>query len=307
MKRWLAGVVAVVLAVAFLGGSVLAAEKFVLQKYPDLKIGFTTTNFLQALPVSLDNAKVMVDFAYSNGFPWIEVRDPSASLTLSECMELAAYAKARGIEIGYAAQIGLLDAAFWEIMSRAVPNAAVFEGPKTIRSLAFGNEFNLDPKKQAWNLDELYKLVKTANRTANLAKANGLQYVVEHAMEVLKGDGMAAFGFTEFLANTNSNVKWQMDIANFFAVSRVVTKPEDAKAFLEKNVGRLGYAHLKSSSAEHKTTDILQENELPIAPVLEILAKNKVNYLAIELTQKKGFDECAANLMKSIDFLKKNY
>ena len=183
-----------------------------------------------------------------NGFPWIEFRDPSASLTLSECKELAAYAKARGVEIGYAAQIGLLDPAFWEIMSRAVPNAAVFEGPKTVRSLAFGNEFNLDPKKQAWNLDELYKVVKTANRVGNMAKASGLQYVAEHAMEMLKGDGMANFGFTEFLANTNSNVKWQMDIANFFAVSRVVTKPEDAKAFLEKNVGRLGYSHLKSSS-----------------------------------------------------------
>jgi sugar phosphate isomerase/epimerase len=140
-----------------------------------------------------------------------------------------------------------------------------------------------------------------------MAKAAGLQYVAEHAGEALKGDGMAAFGFTEFLANVNSNVKWQMDIANFFAVSRVVTKPEDAKAFLEKNVGRLGYTHLKSSSPDHKTTDVLQENELPIAPVLEILAKNKVNYIAIELTQKKGFDECAANLMKSIDFLKKNY
>jgi sugar phosphate isomerase/epimerase len=307
MKRWLAALAVLVLAVAFLGGSALAAEKFVLAKYPNLKIGFTTTNFLQALPVSLDNAKVMVDYAYSNGFPWIELRDPAANLTLAQCKELAAYAKARGIEIGYAAQIGLLDATFWEIMSRAVPNAAVFEGPKTVRSLAFGNEFNLDPKKQAWNLDELYRLVKTANRAGNMAKGAGLQYVAEHAGEVLKGDGMANFGFTEFLANVNSNVKWQMDIANFFAVSRVVTKPEDAKAFLEKNVGRLGYTHLKSSSPDHKTTDVLQENELPIAPVLEILAKNKINYIAIELTQKKTFDECAGNLVKSIDFLKKNY
>ncbi len=260
MKRWLTVVAVLILAVAFLGSSVLAAEKLVLKKYPDLKIGFTTTNFLQALPVSLTYAKAMVDFAYSNGFPWIELRDPTAKLTLAECKEIAAYAKARGVEVGYAAQIGLLDAAFWEIMSRAVPNAAVFEGPKTVRSLAFGNEFNLDPKKQGWTLSELYKLVKNANKAGNLAKGSGLQYVAEHAMETLKGDGVTTFGFTEFLANTNSNVQWQMDIANFFAVSRVVPKPEDARAFLEKNVGRLGYSHLKSSSPEHKTTDVLQEN-----------------------------------------------
>jgi sugar phosphate isomerase/epimerase len=307
MKKYLAVAAALMLAIVFMGGTVLAAEKIVLQKYPDLKIGFTTTNFLQALPVSLNNAKVMIDFAYSNGFPWIELRDPTAKLTLAECKEIAAYAKARGVEVGYAAQIGLLDATFWEIMSRAVPNAAAFEGPKTVRSLAFGNEFNLDPKKVAWNLDELYKIVKTANKAGNLAKGKGLQYVVEHATETLKGDGLAAFGFTEFLANTNSNVKWQMDIANFFAVSRVLPRPEDARAFLEKNVGRLGYAHLKSSSPEHKTTDVLQENELPIATVFDILSKIKVPYLAIELNQKKGFDECAGNLLKSIEFLKKNY
>ncbi|MCX5911798.1 MAG: hypothetical protein NTV04_07695, partial [Deltaproteobacteria bacterium] len=190
MKRWLAGVVAVVLAVAFLGGSVLAAEKFVLQKYPDLKLGFTTANFLQALPVSLDNAKVMVDFAYSNGFSWIELRDLTASLTLNECKEVAAYAKARGIEVAYAAQVGLLDSNYWEIFSRAVPNAAAFEGPRTVRSTAAGNEISLDTKRQGWNLDELYKAVKTANRAANMAKANGLQYVVEHAWEMLKGDGV---------------------------------------------------------------------------------------------------------------------
>lgn len=307
MKKSLAGAAALLLAVVFLSGSVLAAEKIVLQKYPGLKIGFTTANFLQALPVSLDNSKVAVDFAYSNGFSWIEIRDPNASLTLSECKELAAYAKARGIEMSYAVVIGLLDETYWEIISRAIPNAAVFEGPRTIRSTAGGSEFSLDSKKQGWNLNELYKAVKTANRAANMAKASGLQYVVEHAWEMLKGDGVSTFGFTELFANANSNLKWQMDMANFFATSRVVTKPEDAKAFLEKNVGRLGYSHLKSSSPEHKTTDVLQENELALAAIFDIIAKNKINYVAIELTQKKGFDECAANLMKSIDFLKKNY
>lgn len=307
MKRWFVIAGVLMMAAVILGSSAFAADKIVLKKYPDLKIGFTTTNFLQALPVTLNNVKVLIDFAAANGFPWVELRDPTAKLTLMECKELAAYAKARGVEVGYAAQIGILDTTFKEILSRAVVNAAVFSGPNTVRSLAFGNEFNLDPKKQGWNLNELHKIVKGANQTGNLAKTLGVQYVVEHAAEVLKGDGMTTFGFTEFLANTNSNVKWQMDIANFFAVCRVVTKPEDAKAFLEKNVGRLGYSHLKSSSPEHKTTDVLQENELPIATVFDILSKNKVPYLAIELNQKKAFDECTRNLLKSIDFLKANY
>jgi sugar phosphate isomerase/epimerase len=307
MKRWwvLMGILA--LTGVFLGSGVFAADTIVLKNYPGLKIGFTTQNFLQPLPVSLANAKVMVDFAAANGFSWIEYRDPSAKLTLKECTELAAYAKARNVEVAYAVQIGLLDPAFWEIFSRGVANAPVFEGPKTLRSLIAGGEFAPDPKKTGWNLGELARLVKTANQAANMAKSKGIQYVGENSSEVVKGDGMANFGATEFFANANSNVGWQMDMANFFAVCRVVTKPDDAKMFLEKHVGKLHYAHLKASSAEHKSTDILQENELALATIFDIMAKNKVNYIAIELNQKPGFEECANNLMKSIDFLKKNY
>jgi sugar phosphate isomerase/epimerase len=307
MKKWLALMGVLALTMAFFGSSVLAADMIALKKYPGLKIGFTTQNFLQPLPPSLDNAKVMVDFAAANGFAWIEYRDPSAKLTISECKELAAYAKARNVEVSYAVQIGLLDPAFWEIFYRGVANAPVFEGPKTFRTLLAGGEFAPDPKKTGWKLGELYKAVKTANQAANIAKSMGVQYVGENSSEVLKGDGLANFGTTEFFANANSNVGWQMDMANFFAVCRVVTKPEDAKAFLEKHVGKLYYSHLKSSSAEHKSTDVLQENELALETIFDILAKNKVNYIAIELNQKPGFEECANNLMKSIDFLKKNY
>jgi len=307
MKKCLVLMGVLALTTVFFGSSVLAADMIVLKKYPAIKIGFTTQNFLQPLPVSLDNAKVMVDFAAANGFPWIEYRDPSAKLTVKECKELAAYAKARNVEVAYAVQIGLLDPAFWEIFSRGVANAPVFEGPKTFRSLIAGGEFAPDPKKTGWSLGELFKLVKTANHAGNIAKSNGVQYVGENSSEVLKGDGMTNFGTTEFFANANSNVGWQMDMANFFSVCRVVAKPEDAKAFLEKHIGKLYYAHMKASSAEHKSTDVLQENELAFEKILDIMAKNKVNYIAIELNQKPGFEECANNLMKSIDFLKKNY
>lgn len=305
--KLLASITTLLLVVVFLGGSALAAEKIVLKKYPDLKIGFTTQNFLQPLPVSLENAKKMIGWASDQGFPWIELRDPSAKLTLNECKQLAAYAKEKKVEVGYAVQIGLLDAAFWEIFHRGVANAAVFDGPKTLRSLAAAGEFSVDPKKKAWTLSELYKAVKTANKAANIAKSMGVQYVTENAFEPIKGDGITSFGATEFYANANSNVGWQMDTANFFAVSRVYTKPEDAKAFLEKHIGKLYYTHLKSSSKEHKSTNVLEENELAIDTILGLLAKNKINYVAIELNQMPKLEDCQNNLMKSIEFLLKNY
>jgi len=226
---------------------------------------------------------------------------------LNECKQLAAYAKGKKLEVSYAAQVGILDPTFWEIFYRGVANAAVFGGPKTFRTLIAGAEFNPDPKKTAWNLNQLFKLVKKANMAANIAKSKGVQYVGENSTAALKGDGINSFGTTEFFANVNSNMGWQMDTANFFAGIRVLPRPEEAQAFLERNIGKLFYVHVKSSSKEHKSTDILEENELPFDVIFALLSKNKVNYLALELNQKPKLEDCQSNLMKSIEFLKKNY
>jgi len=297
----------VMLAVAFLVGSAFAQQKMVLKKYPEIKLGYTTTNFLKPLPVSLDNKKKLLDLAGELGCSWVEIRDPSASLTVDECKQLMAYAKSKNIEIGYALQVGLLDPAYWEIFTRGLPNAAVFEGPRTIRTLAAGPEFAGDPKKKYWTLAELYKAIQKANRAANMARAAGLKYVVENAFEALKGDGLTGFGLSEFIANANSNMFLQCDTANFFAVSRVVTKPEEAKAFMEKYAGRMPYIHIKASSSEHKVLPVLDQNELDFDTVFSILTKNKVRYAAIELTQPDTFEACANNLKKSFEYLVKNY
>ncbi len=299
--------VAVFLAIAFLAAGAWAQGKIALKKYPEIKLGFTTVNFLKPLPISLENKKKLVDLASELGLSWIEVRDPNAVLTPEECMQLAAYAKSKNIEIGYALGVGLLDSAYWEVFSRGLTNAKVFEGPRTIRTTAAGSEFGNDPKKTVWQLKELYKAVQVANRGANAARAAGLKYVCENAFEAIKGDGVTGFGLTEFFANVNSNLFFQFDTANFFVTSRVVTKPEDAQAFLEKYANRMPYVHIKSSSKEHKPTPVLTENELAFDTIFSILAKNKVRYGAIELPQQDTFEACTNNLKQSIEFLVKNY
>lgn len=289
-------------------GPLFSAEKqVVLNKYPQLKIGFTTTNFLKFLPVSLDNVKKMVDLASDMGFPWIELRDPSATLTYGECKQLAAYAENKKIEIGYALQVGLLDPTFWEIFSRGVANAKVFKGPRTIRTLAAGGEFGANPKKTAWNLDEFYKVVKRADKAGNMASTKGLRYVAENSFEVIKGDGLASFGLTEFFANANSNVYWQFDTANFFAVSRVYTPPEAARTFLEKHAKRMPYIHAKTSSPEHKALPYLTDNELDFGIIFEAMIKNKSYYVAIELVPGNTYEETVANHKKSVEYLLKKY
>jgi hypothetical protein len=98
IKKLLAVITIFVLGVAFVAARVESSEKkIVLKKYPDLKIGFTTQNFLKALPVSLENSQKLIDFASDQGFVWIELRDPSAALTLDECKQIAAYARGKKI------------------------------------------------------------------------------------------------------------------------------------------------------------------------------------------------------------------
>jgi sugar phosphate isomerase/epimerase len=218
-----------------------------------------------------------------------------------------AYAKSKNLELGYALQIGLLDPAYWEVFSRGLANAPLFQGPGTIRTLAAGPEFDRDPKKTTWTLSELHKAVKVANQAANLARAAGLKYVVENSFQALKGDGITGFGMTEFAANVNSNLFIQADVANFFAVSRVVPKPEEVKAFLEKYATRIPYIHVKASSNEHKVLPVLAQNELDFDTVFSIMTKNKIRYAAIELTQPDTFEACANNLKKSFEYLQNNY
>jgi sugar phosphate isomerase/epimerase len=303
-----ATIIILILSLVFLGGSAYSAEKkIVLNKYPDLKIGFTTANFLRALPVTLENTKKLIDFASDQGFTWIELRDPNGVLTLDECKQIADYARGKKIEIGYAMGVGLMDANFWEVFSRGLANAAVFDGPQTVRASCAGNEFNIDPKKTAWTLNELHRLVAVANKAANQAKALGLKYATENAFEVIKGDGITSFGITEFFANVNPNVGLEFDTGNFHCVSRVWTKPEDARAFLEKYMSKLVYIHLKTSSKEHKAQPVLTENELEFDIIFALMTKYKVPYVAIELTQAATIGECFDNHKKSVEYLMKNY
>ncbi len=303
MKRVLA-IAALILWVALLASSAVAADKIVLKKYPDLKIGLLNVNFIKQWPLGVESAKKVIDFASEQGFAWIEIRDPFATLTLPQAKELAAYAKQRGIEVAYGMNIGLLDPNFWEVFSRGLANAAVFEGPRTIRTAGPGLEFATNEKKTHWAFAELQKAVETANQAANLAKAFGLQYVAENGLEAIKGDGVSTFGTVELFGNANSNLGYQLDTGNFFCVSRVWTKPEDARAFIEKYAPRMGYMHLKTSSPEHKVQPVLGDNELDFDIIFAIASKAGRPYIAFELDQPATLEQAIENHKKSVEYLK---
>ena len=303
MKR-LVSILIVGLVVALVSGA-LAADRIVLPKYPEFKIGFLNVNFIKPWPLGMDNAKKSIDFANQHGFAWIELRDPVASLTLAQCKELAAYAKAKDVEVAYGMNIGLLDPNFWEVFSRGLANAGVFEGPRTIRTAGPGLEF-ANEKKTHWTFAELQRAVEVANQAGNLAKMMGLQYVAENGVEALKGDGVGTFGTVELFGNANSNLGFQLDTGNFFIVSRVFAIPADALAFIDKYGSRMGYMHLKTAK-DHKMQPVEGDSELDFAPIFAIAAKSKMLYIAFELDQVATFDEAMQNHLKSVVYLKEKF
>jgi sugar phosphate isomerase/epimerase len=302
MERVLS-IVALLVCFILVETNAMAADRIVLKKYPELKMGFLNANFTKIWPLGVENVKKSIDFASTQGFGWIEVRDPFATITLAECKALAAYAEQKGVEVAYAMNVALLDSNFWEVFARGLANAAVFKGPRTIRTAAPGLEFVSDPKKTHWTFAEIQKAVRTANQAGNLARMMGLEYVVENGAAALKGDGATTFGMVELFGMANSNLGFELDTGNFFIGSRVYPKPEEAQAFIEKYGSRMGYMHLKTATQDHKMPPVLGDNVLDFDIIFAIAAKNKRPYVAFELDQPATLDQATENHKKSVEYL----
>ncbi|MBK7480669.1 MAG: hypothetical protein IPI69_13760 [Bacteroidales bacterium] len=61
--------------------------------YPNLKIGFSTQNFQKFMKLNVGNLSELIDYAFSEGYQFIMIRDDYAELSDSECVALAEYAK----------------------------------------------------------------------------------------------------------------------------------------------------------------------------------------------------------------------
>ena len=277
-------------------------EKIKFQEYPDLKLGFTTQNFLQAMPVTLDNSRLLIDYADSLGFDWLELRDPDATLSLEECTQISSYARQKDIEVSYAIQKGLLDEDFWPTFERGVINATAFQSPKIIRSLASGVEISGDENRKGWTAEELERVVQRADSAAALAKENGLQYVIENGAEAFFGDG-EYYGIADAFDRVGEDVGWQFDTANPFSVSRSHASADSVNTFLRDHADNLFYIHLKSAQ-EGAAQPMLTDNPLALGDIFQVMAAHDVKYVAIELQSVADRDEAFANMQKSLDYLK---
>jgi sugar phosphate isomerase/epimerase len=306
MRRALRVMLVAACLVLLVAGQSLAADapgkKITFTKYPNFKLGFLSASFGPAgIGPSLENAKMLIDFGKEQGFAWMELRDASAELSADDIKAISKYAESKKIEIVYASNRGPLDGDYWQVLGNSWRNALLFKkGTQTVRMADSGDEFGKNPQKKAWTEDEFKKAVDTTNKAAKGIKGVKLNLVVEHANLPILGP----YGFEAFVDATDKKVVGlQLDTGNMFCVSRGPADAVEVERMIRKVAPRLYYTHLKAS-VKGVCQTVLTDSELDFGVIFEILAKNKKNYIGIELVGAKTVEETRANFVKSLEYLK---
>ncbi|QHV99676.1 sugar phosphate isomerase/epimerase family protein [Spirosoma endbachense] len=278
-------------------------KSLVFSKYPNLKIGFSTQNFQKAMPVNVESLSEIIDYASKEGYDFIELRDDQASLSQDECKVLAELARKNKLDVIYEIQKNILDTGYYDVFERGLANTLLFTGPGILRALVSKSEFELDSTKKGWNKAEMIQLSSLADSCARVAKNNKIQFIVENLNEPFFSNSDAYLGLDSFFRNT-TGTGLQFDIGNPFRnSSRENADPQKVADFLATMGNRWVTTHLKTLK-EGESQPRLTSNPLEVDKVIELMAKQNVRYVTIELLPVTDKKQCFDNHAKSIQFLK---
>jgi len=267
-----------------------------------LKLGFSTQNFLKCLPNDVKNLTEIIQYASTEGYEFIELRDSEASLSLKECKELGKIAESLGVDVLYEINANLLAPGFLAIFKKGLENTRAFPGEGIIRALASNTEFANDETKKGWTEDEMNRLIEIAEKAEKMAKEYHLKVIVENANESFFGNGKEYYGFAD-LINKTKNIGIQFDTANPFQnASREKADPKKVENYLASAASRWITTHLKSGKGG-VFQPVLDENAFDLGNVISVMAAKKVKYVAFELLGLPDKEECFKNHSDSIKYL----
>jgi sugar phosphate isomerase/epimerase len=271
--------------------------------YHDLKLGFSTQNFLKCMPVNVENLIEIIEYASSEGYSFIELRDPEASLSSDDCRILSDIAVKYDIEVLYEINTNLLAPGFMSVFEKGLMNTTLFKCGGILRTLISNTEFAGDANKKGWTKQELDKIVEIADNCGKISDDHNLRFIVENGNEAFFGNDKVYFGFADFFDLTYKNVGLQFDTANPFQnISREKSDPERVEKYLASISDRWITTHLKSGK-DGVFQPILDENPLDLGRVLSLMNRHKVPYVAFELAGVSEKNECFINHSKSVKYL----
>ncbi len=271
--------------------------------YPNLKIGFSTQNFQKFMKLNVGNLSELIDYAFSEGYQFIMIRDDYAELSDFECIALAEYAKKCDIEVIYEIHKNPLDESYMNVFEKALRNTALFGEPGIIRTIVSKSEFDNDPLKKGWTESEFLRLTKICDDCTAVANKKNIKFVVENFNEAFFGDGQSYFGLADLITNTQGT-GIQFDISNpFINTSREKADPDRVEQYLNSNAKRWITTHLKTI-IDGEVQSVLTDNPIPIERIIKLMGIHCINWIAIELPGEKDKDHCYNNHATSIKYLK---
>jgi hypothetical protein len=272
--------------------------------YPNLKIGFSTQNFQKAMPLNVESLTELIDYASTEGYQFIEIRDDLAKLTAEECKKIADAAAGKKIDVIYEIHKNLLDTGYFKVFERGLANTLIFPVPGIIRTLISKSEFDADQSKKGWTKEELSQITKISDSCALIARSKNIQFIVENLNESFFGDS-AFFGLNDFFANTTAT-GFQLDLGNpYRSLARVKADPLRVEEYLAKMGNRWVTTHLKTVlSTGGEMQPFLTDNPMSVEKVVELMGRQNVVYGALELAAVADTQQCFDNHAKSIQFLK---
>jgi sugar phosphate isomerase/epimerase len=270
--------------------------------YPEMKVGFSTQNFMQAMPFAVESLEELITYAAKEGYGFIELRDDRAGLSRQDCERLAAFADSVGIEVIYEININLLHPEFREVFQRGLDHTLLFGEPGILRAPVANSEFAGNPGKVGWTLEELERAAVLAEQCAGLAADTGVTFIVENIVEPFFGNSPEYFGLSDLLKHTKKT-GLQFDLCNAFVNgSRMKASPEAVAEFLATMGDRWVTTHVKTC-VDGVARPVLGENPLPVKQVTELMGKQGVDYFALELVAVEDKEACFDNHGASIEFL----
>lgn len=273
------------------------------REYKNLKIGFSTQDFQNAMPVDLPSLTEIIEYASEEGYNFIMLRDELAELTYDDSKELAGIARKNNIDVIYEIHKNPLDSGYYEIFERGLANTLLYPGPGILRTLVSKSEFVADSSRKGWSWDELTELVRISETSATMAKQNDVRFIVENFNEAFFGNAPDYFGLSDFFEHTTLT-GLQFDISNPFRnTSRSKANPENVMSFLRTLGSRWVTTHLKTA-LDGEMQPVLTENPIPVEDVVALMAERNIKYVTLELAGVNDKKQCYDNHALSIQFLK---
>lgn len=281
-----------------------ARKTLTYKNYPNLKMGFSTQNFMKAMPLNVESLSELIEYASVEGYQFIEIRDDLAKLTAADCKALADLAANKKIEVIYEIHKNLLDTGYFKVFERGLANTLFFPVPGIIRTVISKTEFDADQNKKGWTNEELSQITRISDSCAIIARSKNIKFIVENLNESFFGDS-DYFGLSDFFSNT-AVTGFQLDLGNpYRSLVRVKADPLKVEEYLSAMGNRWVTTHLKTVlNTGGEMQPFLTDNPMSVEKVVELMGKQNVLYGALELAAVADKQQCFANHAKSIQFLR---